>query len=117
LVRPADATRALDIVGDAGTLLVRERANRVYVDPARGEVLAVQRGTELPLMYRWVHTADPLHFGTFGGLATQLVWFVFGLLTSAMAFSGAWLWLKRTTKKLQSAKALSIAHGGLGRAV
>ncbi len=100
--------QALDVVGESDVVLVRERANRVYLDLAEHRVLAVRRGDELPLLYRWVHTADPLHFGNFGGLLTQLIWFVFGCLLTAMTFSGAWLWLKRTNKKLRTARAVAM---------
>jgi len=32
--------------------------------------------------------ADPLHFGTWGGLATKLVWFAFGAFLTALSVSG-----------------------------
>lgn len=32
--------------------------------------------------------ADPLHFGTWGGLATKLLWFVFGLALTGVSVSG-----------------------------
>jgi uncharacterized iron-regulated membrane protein len=108
---PHDKTAAIDITGDAAVALVRARANRVFLDPYTGEVLSVQRGDGLPLGYRWVHTADPLHFGDFGGLFTQCVWFVFGALLSTMAFTGAWIWYRRLLDKLGRARRLSAARG------
>jgi uncharacterized iron-regulated membrane protein len=96
---PQDRTAALDITGDASVALVRSRANRVYLDPYTGAVLRVQRGNELPLAYRWVHTADPLHFGDFGGLVTQIIWLVFGALLSTMAFTGARISYRRASEK------------------
>lgn len=102
---PHRAGQALDVVGEADTVLVRERANRVYLSQVDGRVLGLQRGHELPLIYRWVHTADPLHFGTLGGLATQLLWFVFGLVMTVLTFSGGWLWFKRTRRALAAERA------------
>ena len=39
--------------------------------------------------------ADPLHFGYFGGLATKLVWFVFGVGLSGLSISGVLLTWRR----------------------
>ncbi|MCG6120832.1 MAG: PepSY domain-containing protein, partial [Blastomonas sp.] len=44
---------------------------------------------------RIVHTADPLHFGTFGGLVTKLIRVAFGIALVAMAGSGAVIYAKR----------------------
>jgi len=107
---PQDKAAALDVMGDAGVTLVRSRANRVFLDPYTGAVLRVQHGDEIPLAYRWVHTADPLHFGDFGGLFTQCVWFVFGALLSMMAFTGAWIWSRRLSDKLGRARRVSGAR-------
>lgn len=92
---PEDPAEPIHFTGDADAVLVRPRANQVHLNPYDGSVMALFKGEELPLAYRWVHTADPLHFGDFGGLATKLIWFVFGLLSSALSLTGAYLWLRR----------------------
>jgi len=92
---PRDTTRALDLIVHGNAWLVRPRANRVFIDPYRMEIAAVQRAEELPLAHRWIHTADPLHFGDFGGLATKLIWLAFGLVVTALTVTGTYLHFRR----------------------
>lgn len=92
------------IQGQASAWLVRNRANEVVVDPYTGDVLSMQRAEELKALARWTDTADPLHFGTFGGLTTKLIWFVFGLALSALMPVGAYLWWRR---RLQMAEGIA----------
>jgi uncharacterized iron-regulated membrane protein len=86
------------IRGQASAWLVRDRTNSVELNPYTGEVLSVLRAEAMPLMERWVHTADPLHFGDFGGPWSKLVWVGFGLLMCLSAASGAVIYAKRTVK-------------------
>ena len=83
------------VQGQWRAALVRERTNAVYIDPATDRVVGQRVAHELGIGERIVHTADPLHFGTFGGLAVKLIWVIFGLLLTGMAASGAWLYAKR----------------------
>ena len=96
-VRPRGDSLYLD--GQAGHLLVRDRANQLYLDVRNGEVLYDQRATDLPLYWRWSDTADPLHFGDFGGLVSKLVWFVFGVILSALILTGTWLHAHRLARE------------------
>lgn len=84
--------------GQDGSMLLRDRAARIWLDSRSGEVLGVQRPGQMGFLHRWIDTADPLHFGNFGGLATKLIWFSFGLVLSGMCLSGAYLQAKRQAR-------------------
>jgi len=94
--------------GESGHALVRGRANAVFVDPYDASPIEVWRIGEAGVGTRWVHTVDPLHFGTFGGLATKLIWTVFGLLVSAQIFTGSWMWLRRARRESRRELALAL---------
>jgi uncharacterized iron-regulated membrane protein len=98
LALPQRADDPLVFTGQAEAWLVRDRANRVFIDPLTNSVLDVQRAEDLSALQRWIATADPLHFGNFAGLASKLVWFAAGLLLCGGILSGlisAWLRLQR----------------------
>jgi uncharacterized iron-regulated membrane protein len=86
---------AVQVDGQTDALLVRDRANRVYLDPYDGRVLGRKFVGELTPLERWADTADELHFGTFGGLPVKLLWFVLGLLLSAVCLAGPVMWYLR----------------------
>lgn len=85
---PVTKTESLAVRGDLDAHLVRPRANAVNVDPVTFAPLGVHRGEDLGFDRRLVEAADPLHFGIWGGLATQVIWVFSGLLASLLAASG-----------------------------
>ncbi|MBM87962.1 MAG: peptidase [Gammaproteobacteria bacterium] len=95
------------VLGQTDNLLVRNRANKIFLLPNTGEVIYNQRGEELSPYWYWSNMADPVHFGNFGGLTSKLIWFIFGLVLSFLSLSGVWLFAKRLSRSSKfQAKAL-----------
>jgi uncharacterized iron-regulated membrane protein len=95
---PAEPTQAFGFTGQNGSLLVRARANKIWLDPETGAVVADRLAREQPMFERLVHTADELHFGTlgtWGGLWSKLLWFAFGAALCFVQISGTFVWWKR----------------------
>ncbi|MEM1143227.1 MAG: PepSY-associated TM helix domain-containing protein [Pseudomonadota bacterium] len=84
--------------GQADAVLVRRRANHVVLNPADAAVVDIRRGEELSVHARISEAADPLHFGTFGGVITRWIWFVFGIFMSALSITGVFLYGLRITR-------------------
>jgi uncharacterized iron-regulated membrane protein len=83
------------VEGPAGDPLARDRANEVWLDPVDARVVAIQRSADMTPLHYVTEIADPLHFGTLGGLPTKLIWFAMGLGLSGLALTGAWLAWRR----------------------
>lgn len=94
--------RGLLIEGQAQAWLVRDRANAMGFDAAGTQVLGRRDARDLGVHHRISEMADPLHFGTFGGLATQLLWFVFGLALTGLSVTGVYLYGLRVADALRA---------------
>ncbi|MEM8497185.1 MAG: PepSY-associated TM helix domain-containing protein [Pseudomonadota bacterium] len=92
---PGSAQGAAIVTGRNRDILIRDRANRVFLNPVNGDVIEVQRASDLAWTAYLNELADPLHFGYFAGLTTKLLWFVFGMILTSLSFTGVWLTWKR----------------------
>lgn len=86
------------IAGAGDNFLFDQYAYRVQVNPWTGEVVSVQTPATMTGLQTLAHIADPLHYGTIGGIWTKLLWFVFGLILTGMSITGFLIWSKRTFK-------------------
>jgi uncharacterized iron-regulated membrane protein len=99
--------------GDDASVLVRSRANVLVLNANDATPVLVRSAADLGWPARWVDTADPLHFGNFGGLLIKTLWFLFGLLLSALCLTGAYLHLQRQRRRnqhLERRTPVTIAH-------
>ena len=95
---PGDEGRGVMVTGQAEAILVRERTNAVWVDPRDSSVLMTARGEALSLHQRISEAADPLHFGTFGGLLTKLIWFALGVVMIGLSVTGVMIYSLRMSR-------------------
>jgi uncharacterized iron-regulated membrane protein len=103
------------LLGQDEAWLVRDRANAVAMDPADGRMLTSLDGRGLDMHQRISEMADPLHFGTFGGLATKAIWFLFGVILTGMSVTGVIIYAKRLEKaEKQMRGPARIAWSGMG---
>jgi uncharacterized iron-regulated membrane protein len=84
---PFPGVVAVGFQGDAGSWLTTEKANAVWIDPATSQVVRQFEGEALSAHQRISEMADPLHFRTWGGLASKIIWFLFGCLLQHRAFN------------------------------
>ena len=106
---PNFAGEPIRFYGHNTAIVVRERANQVIFDPLTGEMTGVVRGETLTTMQRVSEMADPLHFGTFGGFWTKMLYFLFGVVLSGMSLSGVYVFSRRIRNA--EAKAAAKAEG------
>lgn len=96
---PSRSTQAFTVLGVRENPLLRERANRVFLDPVDLSIIKAQREEEISTVAYLNEMADPLHFGTFGGLTTKIIWFVFGVFMTGLSITGVWLTWRRLKSK------------------
>lgn len=109
----AEPGEAIGFFGQADVVLVRDRANGVWIDPANGAVLKVIKGETLTAHQRISEAADPLHFGTWGGMTTKIIWFLFGALMTALSATGVMIFSLRLKTAYDDATA--APGGGVAR--
>lgn len=112
---PGEESPVLQLHGDHEAVLVRPRANAVWVDPATAEVLLTTDGREMNLHQRIGEMADPLHFGDFGGYWTKVPWFLFGVLMTGLSLSGAAIYSLRIARERGGQARISHAFAGMWR--
>jgi uncharacterized iron-regulated membrane protein len=100
-----------------GDVLARTHANQMLIDPRSARVASVRSVAGLSAYERVAEAIDPLHFGYFGGLPTQLLWFVFGLALSASALTGAVLMARSARARGGKARAAGRGARWIGTAL
>lgn len=113
LLFPGEGSPYLVLQGDHEALLVRPRANAVWIDPASSKILLTTDGREMTVHQRIGEMADPLHFGNFGGYWTKVPWFLFGLALTGLAVSGAAIYSLRIARERQVEIHLSRSFRGM----
>lgn len=95
ILLPRSPVQPIAVEGNLDAVLVRERANSVYLHPETLDVLASHRGEDLSPHQRVSEAVDPIHWGYWGGTWSKVVWLVFGTFLTALPLLGAAIFAKR----------------------
>jgi len=89
-------------------------ASRVMVDPETFEVLGAFTPDDSTSFARWQPMVEKLHYGFWGGTFSRVLWFVFGLVATGVAFTGALIFAARTMPDAKQYSPLRRIWRGLG---
>jgi uncharacterized iron-regulated membrane protein len=76
----------------------------VYLDQYSGEVLQIQDSRTAKLGDRVINSFAPMHYGTFGGIWTRILYVFVGLAPTALLVTGFIMWRYRKQPASQSIK-------------
>ena len=110
ILLPRNRVQPIRVEGHMTALLVRERANTVYLHPETLEVIRAHRGEDFSAHQRISEAVDPIHWGYWGGLWSRLIWLVFGIFLTALPLLGAVIFAKRMG--VRRAKLEGVTHSG-----
>jgi uncharacterized iron-regulated membrane protein len=68
----------------------------VYLDQYTGHVVHLNYHRELAWPIRFTRDLYPLHFGTFGGNLTRILWIIVGLAAAFLYVTGLLMWWNRS---------------------
>lgn len=69
--------------------------SRISFNEKTGIYLEHHQINDAPILHQVYDSFTPLHFGTFGGLFTRILWCVLGSAPGFLALSGFFIWRKR----------------------
>ena len=86
--------------------------NHVYIQPASGAVLMVDRVVDRRMGARFLASMSPLHYAQFGGVTFKIVWSIFGLTPLVLFVTGLLYWWRPAKSKSQQPPAVNRVEQG-----
>lgn len=86
------------IMGSGDHVFYDNYSYTFHINPWTGNVASQLTPKSMNTLQTIMHVADPLHYGTIGGIWTKLIWFIFGAILTAMSITGFMMWSERLLK-------------------
>ncbi|MCQ8877978.1 PepSY domain-containing protein [Pseudoalteromonas shioyasakiensis] len=87
-----------NIMGAGDTIFYDNYSYSTSVNPWTGTIAASKSPETMTTLQTLSHIADPLHYGTIGGIWTKIIWFIFGVILSGMSITGFMMYSKKLVK-------------------
>jgi uncharacterized iron-regulated membrane protein len=106
---PNEPDDQIIIYGDVpdSALLASQYASSITYDQQTGGYQSKTDIRSVGILHVIVDSFRQLHFGTFGGLLSRIIWFVVGIIPAILTVTGLYMWFKR--RKAKQAKKNKIA--------
>ncbi|ABX49509.1 PepSY-associated TM helix domain-containing protein [Shewanella baltica] len=95
--------------GSGDHIFYDQYSYNLSINPWTGEVASATSPETMTGMQTLMHIADPLHYGTLGGIWTKIIWFIFGLILSGMSITGFMMWGLRNLRAFKNASVANTA--------
>lgn len=89
------------IYGEGDHVFYDEHSYGVLVNPWNGDIENTRSPEKMTTLQTISHIANPLHYGTIGGVWTKIIWFLFGIILTGMSITGFLIWGSRTVKEIK----------------
>lgn len=86
----------------SGNPLNSDYASGVSYSPKTGEQVMQWDVRQSGFLAEFIDSFRTLHFGTFGGLTSRIIWAVAGMLPLILSFTGVYLWYRRKHKRKEA---------------
>jgi uncharacterized iron-regulated membrane protein len=92
---PEYAQDLVSVLGQQERIFYDDYSDGVFINPWSGEIVGRRQPQNMGALEKLSHLADPLHYGTIGGLTTKIIWFLSGLVLTSLLISGFMIWRQR----------------------
>lgn len=92
---PEYAQDLASILGHQERIFYDNYSDGVFINPWSGEIAGRRQPENMGALETLSHLADPLHYGTLGGLTTKIIWFLSGLVLTSLLITGFMIWRQR----------------------
>lgn len=104
LMLPEHPRDMYKLMGGGQHIFYDQVSYSVSINPWTGDIASEKSPASMTALQTVMHIADPLHYGTIGGIWTKIIWFIFGLILSGMSITGFMLWGSRTVKTIRQSR-------------
>ena len=116
VMKPEHHRDMYHLSGSGNHIFYDQYSYNLSINPWTGEVASETSPETMNSMQTLMHIADPLHYGTLGGIWTKIIWFIFGLILSGMAITGFMMWSLRNVRAFRTTETNDVAAELLGEA-
>ncbi|MGI2066345.1 PepSY-associated TM helix domain-containing protein [Shewanella sp. MF08487] len=109
VMKPEHHRDMYHLSGGGDYIFYDKNVYNLSINPWTGEVESASSPETMTAMQTIMHLADPLHYGTLGGIWTKMIWFIFGLILSGMSITGFMMWGLRHVRAFKSQKSDDLA--------